>query len=169
VTATAANAGEADPPPHRQDRPGRALSGQPEAPTGRTCPRRALPGPMIDLIRDGVRWAALRAGGDRAVFTALVRTAGSAHQRGHTYPEWAQLIGQVNSVLGRQARRTSRGKERSRATYERTLQRAWDTAGDWLTTAPPPLTRADIAAQIAAVDAWTADPDAPLTATNEPC
>jgi hypothetical protein len=55
------------------------------------------------------------------VFTALVRTAASAQQRGHTYPQWAELIGQVNSALGRQARQTSRGKERSPITYERTL------------------------------------------------
>jgi hypothetical protein len=78
--------------PHRKERRGRGLSSSPETSTASICPYRALPGYMIDLIRDGVRWSKLRAGGDRAVFTALVRTAASAQQRGHTYPQWAELI-----------------------------------------------------------------------------
>jgi hypothetical protein len=90
----------ADPPQPRQDRRRRGLSGSPETPTGSTCPYRALPGPMINLIRDGVSRSKLRAGGDRAVFNALVSTATSAQQRGHTYAEWAALISQVNSALG---------------------------------------------------------------------
>jgi hypothetical protein len=173
VTATAANAGKvdraADPPPHRRERRGRGLSSSPETSTASICPYRALPGYMIDLIRDGLSRSKLRAGGDRAVFNALVRTAGSARQRGHTYPQWAELISQVRSALGRQARQTSRGKERSRAAYERMLQRAWDKAEAWLTTAPPPLTRADIAAQIAAVDAGPPIPTHRSPPTNEPC
>src|SRR5215217_5685221 len=99
--------------------------------------RTALPGRMVDLIHDGIPRADLRAAGDQAVWKALVRTAASATQRGHTYPEWAALLDHTNSNLGRQAKLRATGKERTRSNYEKTLQHAWDTAGRWLQQAPP--------------------------------
>ena len=68
---------------------------------------------MLDLIRDGVSTAELRARGDRAVWSALVRTASSATQRAWDAWEWAELVTQAGSVLGEQARRNSRGKVRT--------------------------------------------------------
>lgn len=127
-----------------------------------TQPHRALPGRMIDLIRTGVPPAELRTSGDRAVYRALVRTAASAHQRGQSFPEWAELVGQAASTLGRQAKLRSSGKEKTRAAYEKTLRNAWDAAGKWLTTAAPALTRDDALAHVAVVRDWVADADSPL-------
>ncbi len=97
--------------------------------------RRALPAPIIDLIRDGVPAEDLRghsekrrSGGNRAVYRALVRTAMSAQQRGHTYPEWAGLVSEARSNLGRQARLDRGVREVTKRDYEATLRRAWGSA-----------------------------------------
>lgn len=127
-----------------------------------TEPHRALPTRMIDLIRSGVPTAALREAGDRAVYRTLVSTAASAQQRGHTFPEWAELISQAASNLGRQAKLRSGGKEKTKAAYEKTLRSAWDAAAKWLTTAAPALTREDALEHVAVVRDWVADADSPL-------
>jgi hypothetical protein len=106
--------------------------------------RPALPGAIIDLIRDGVHPANLNTGGDRAVFGALVRTAGSAQQRGWPYTDWAAVVTDRRSHLGTQAHLRRGRAERTRADYERQLRQAWDHAEKWLTHAPPALTHADI-------------------------
>ena len=91
-------------------------------------PHRALPGPMIDLIRDGVPSRALRERGGAAVWVALVSTAMSAHQRGWGFPEWAAVVSETRSVLGRQARLDRGRRDIGPRRYERTLNRAWEAA-----------------------------------------
>lgn len=123
---------------------------------------RALPARMIDLVRDGVRPADLRESGERAVYNALVRTAASAQQRGWTYSEWAALLSEVRSTLGRQVR-VRRDKERTRLAVEKTLRGAWDAAATWLADAPAAFTRDDALAHVETVRRWIEDADADLT------
>jgi hypothetical protein len=124
--------------------------------------RQALPGRTVDLIRDGVRPSELRAGGDRAVWRALVSTAASALQRGHDFTEWAALISETRSNLGRQMRLKGGTKERTPRTVERTLRSAWTTAEKFVAEAPAAFTRDDALAHVALVRDWTADVDSPL-------
>jgi hypothetical protein len=124
--------------------------------------RTALPGRTVDLIRDGVRPADLRAGGDRAVWRALVSTAASALQRGHDFTEWAALVTETRSNLGRQMRLKGGKKERTQRTVERTLRNAWTTAEKFVAEAPAAFTRDDALAHVAVVRDWTADADSPL-------
>jgi len=118
---------------------------------------------MVDLIRDGVPRNDLRTEGDRALWTAFVRTAASASQRGWTFPQWAGYVSETRSNLGRQARLKNGRKERTPADYERTLRNAWDTGSRWAASAPAAHTPADVAARIAALRAFVADADANLT------
>ena len=64
--------------------------------------RRALPGPIVDLIRDGIPDGTYNARGHRGVWQALVRVALSAVQRGHTETDLAAYITARGSRLGTQ-------------------------------------------------------------------
>lgn len=99
-------------------------------------PHRALPGPMIDVIRDGVPARALRDRGGAAVWGALVSTAMSAQQRGWTYPHWAGLVSETRSLLGRQARLDRGRRDIGPKRYERTLRRSWEAAGRAVAESP---------------------------------
>lgn len=91
---------------------------------------------MIDLIRDGVPSRALRERGGAAVWGALVSTAMSAHQRGWGFPEWAAVVSEPRSVLGRQARLDRGRRDIGPRRYERTLNRAWEAAERAITESP---------------------------------
>ncbi|WP_100502178.1 hypothetical protein [Geodermatophilus chilensis] len=127
---------------------------------------RALPGPVIDLITDGAPATDLRNRGDRAVWSALVRTAASARQHGWTFADWHAKLSEAKSTLGKQARLKKGTKERTRTDWDRTLGNAWDTAGRWLAKAPPPQGAAEVAARVAAVREAVADVGADLTDTE---
>ncbi len=124
--------------------------------------KRALPGPIVDLIRDGVPPAALKAGGDLAVWRALVRTAASACQRGQTRTEWEALLGESRSRLGAQARLKKGRTERTNRDYHRVLNNAWTRAAKWLLTADPAISAEQIRERADTVTAVAADPETPL-------
>jgi len=126
-----------------------------------TAGRRALPGPIIDLIRDGVPQAGLNDGADRAVWRALRSTAMSATQRGWTEPEWIGLLADEASRLGRQSRLRHGRKQRPPADHRRQLHTAWTSAAKRITT-DPALTTREITDTITAVELFTADPDVDL-------
>jgi hypothetical protein len=117
---------------------------------------RALPGTVIDLIRDGADEQDLRARGDRAVWSALVRTASSARQRGWSRVEWADLVTGKRSRLGYQAAMKG-SKERSRVALEKSLRGAWDAAARWLATTPAPITRGDVESRARNLRDYAAD------------
>ncbi len=106
---------------------------------------RALPGPMIDLIRDGVPGQELRQRGDVAVWSALLGTAASARQRCWDREEWEAELSHTVSTLGRQARLKKGRRERSAKAYAQLLYDAWDKATVWVSEQPPPFTRAEMA------------------------
>ncbi|WP_409330386.1 hypothetical protein [Trujillonella humicola] len=116
---------------------------------------------MIDLIRAGVPPSELAEGGGRAVYRALVQTAASALQRGHDFAEWAALVTETRSTLGRQLR-VKRGKERPQRAVEQDLRGAWNAAESWLAKAPAAYTRDDALAHVAAVQEWVVDAASPL-------
>ncbi len=97
---------------------------------------RALPPPMIDLIRDGVPAAELRESGSRAVWSALVRTAASACQRGLDAWEWEAWLEDPGSRLGAQVKLRDGKKARTRKAYADTLDSAWDAATAWVSKQP---------------------------------
>ncbi len=97
---------------------------------------RALPPPMIDLIRDGVPPAELLTSGSRAVWRALCRTAASACQRGWDAWEWEAEVGKPASRLGAQARLRDGKKARTDKAYADTLHNAWDKATAWVSEQP---------------------------------
>lgn len=70
---------------------------------------------MIDIIRDGVRAADLRAHGDRAVWEALGVTALAALNAGWSRPQWEFEVLHPRSILGLQARVDRRDRVRSGA------------------------------------------------------
>lgn len=127
---------------------------------------RALPGPMIDLIRDGISPTDLRRGGQRAVWSALFRTAASAAQRGWDGWEWECLLREPSSVLGRQASTRDGQRLKTEQSIAKTYAAAWDRATAWVSEQPARWTRseaeeqavrrADLVAELAA------DPDATL-------
>jgi len=119
---------------------------------------------MIDLIRDGVPPTELRATGARAVWSALVRTAASAQQRGQPQAEWEALLAEARSHLGTQVRlRNGKdGKERPARAHARTLANAWVAAGKWLAEQPPPYDREAARDRARTVRDWTADAETPL-------
>src|SRR4051794_25736272 len=121
-----------------------------------TQPHRALPGRTIDLIRSGVPPSELRAKGDRAVYRGLVGTAASALQHGHDYAEWAALVTEARSNLGRQLRLKGGTKERPQRNVERTLRGAWEAGQKFVANAPPAYSRDDALAHVAAVRDWAA-------------
>jgi DNA-binding transcriptional ArsR family regulator len=95
------------------------------------------------------------------VWNALVRTAASASQRQWHYAEWAALVSEPTSTLGFAARR-ERGRARSDADYERTLQNVWARAVRWVASRPPPFQPCDIAERVSDVRRVLADTSAPL-------
>lgn len=127
---------------------------------------RALPATMVDLIRNGVHPVDLRREGQRAVWSALFRTAASAAQRGWDRWEWELLLAEPTSTLGRQAATRDGRRPRTTEATAKTLAAAWDRASIWATEQPPQwrrseaveqaLRRADLLAELAA------DPDADL-------
>ena len=121
----------------------------------KTVSRRALPGPIIDRIRDGVPAAELRRAGTGAVWKALVSTAASAQQRGWTQPDWTALLDEPQSRLGAQAK-VERHKPLPARRYHRTLANAWAAADRWLTERPT-WTRDDILTRIENLRATIAD------------
>jgi hypothetical protein len=137
-----------------------------DVPIRRRVLDRALPGPMIDLIRDGVHAAELKESGGRAVYKALWRTAASASQRGLDRWEWEEYVFQPQSHLGRQLRlrdgRTQLPPERVR----KTLDNVWDHATAWVSEQEPPATRQELLLRarpsIAAARRKLEDPTIPL-------
>jgi len=127
---------------------------------------RNLPGPMVDLIRDGAPPTDLRRDGQRAVWSALFRTAASAAQRGWDGWEWECLVREPSSVLGRQASTRDGRRLKTEKSITKTYADAWDRATAWVSEQPPmwrhgeaveqALRRADLLAELAA------DPDATL-------
>jgi hypothetical protein len=122
------------------------------------------------MITDGASRADLLARGDQAVWSALVRTAGSALQHGWTFPEWAALVSEPSRNLGRQAQTRHRGSKVTQLTgpqYERKIAKAWDAARSWLAKeAAPATTPEDLAATITAIRLLVEDADADLTASE---
>lgn len=121
---------------------------------------------MIDLIRDGVHAAELKARGDRAVFTALVRTAASAQLRGWSDLEWQHLVLEPKSRLGRQASLRRGEKPKKPLVVIKMLDDAWNTAWEWRTTQPeawtPDEARVEAQRRASQILAATGDPDAAL-------
>lgn len=127
---------------------------------------RALPGWAIDVIRDGVPSADLRASGSRAVWRALVSTAMSAQVRGHDSGEWECLVLEPASRLGGQVRLKDRHKARTDKDVAKMLTDAWDRAWEYRTENPTwdrDQVQAEAAERAAAVLAAVADADADLS------
>lgn len=105
--------------------------------------RRALPGHMIDLIRDGIPEDKLRAmrgiDRDQTIWSAVRRTATSAQNRDWSRIGWTSLVTENGSMLGIQAARkydTWPPKARTAVSREAQLRKAWDSAAAWLQNAP---------------------------------
>jgi hypothetical protein len=122
---------------------------------------RALPGRTIDLIREGVSPADLRERGDRAVYSALVRTAMSACQRGWDCWEWEAEVQAAQSHLGQQVRLRVGAKPRTAKAVVAMLSDAWEAAT--VKVSESPATGRDAAfVTAAALRDFVADPDSPL-------
>lgn len=131
---------------------------------------RALPGWAVDLMRHGVHPLELHRDGQRAVWSAMFRTAASASQRGWDSWEWECLLREPSSVLGRQAATRDGRRLRTEQAISKTYAAAWDRATAWVTEQPTQwrhgqaveqaLHRADLLAELAA------DPDAELPPTS---
>lgn len=104
---------------------------------------RALPGPMIDLIRDGVPPTDLRRDGQRAVWSALFRTAASAAQRGWDGWEWECLVREPSSALGRQSSTRDGRRLKTEKSIAKTYAAAWDRATAWVSEQPAKWTKAE--------------------------
>lgn len=130
-----------------------------------TALNRALPGWAIDLIRDGVPSADLKASGNRAVWRALVSTAASAQERGWDSTEWEYLVLEAASRLGNQVRLKDRHKARTPKAVAKMLTDAWESAWEWRTENPAwdrDQVNAKAQERAAAVLALVADADADL-------
>lgn len=109
---------------------------------------RALPGPVVDLIRDGVSPAALKAGADKAVWDALVSSAASAAARGHSEWEWLEQVMDPRHRLGQQARLKRSGRQvRTDAQVRDLTGDAWERATVWLSERPAAWTAEQVAAE----------------------
>ena len=128
---------------------------------------RALPAWAIDVIRDGVAPAELKKRGDRAVWSALVRTAASAHQRGQSVMEWEAQITDPRSRLGVQVTLKDGHRARKPLTVAKTIADAWDAAVVWCSEQDKPWgseeVRAAAEARAVLIRDLVADPDAELT------
>jgi hypothetical protein len=127
---------------------------------------RALPGPKIDLIRDGVPLIELKEAGDRAVYNALFRTAASACQRGWDFWEWEVLVLEAKSQLGNQARLKGGRTQRSKSDLRKLFDSVWEAATKWVTEQPKPwdsdATREEAKDRAALLLTVVEDADAPL-------
>jgi hypothetical protein len=123
---------------------------------------RALPSTYVDLARDGASDIDLKARGDRAVWSALVRVATSARQRGWGYIDLADLVMSPRSNLGRQVALRGGTKDIGRVAVEKKLRAAWDAAGAFLDRAPAAITPADVEGKAKALVAYCGDADADL-------
>lgn len=127
---------------------------------------RALPAWAIDVIRDGVAPAELKKRGDRAVWSALVRTAASAHQRGQSVMEWECQISDARSRLGAQVRLKDGHRVRKPLAVAKTITDAWDAAVVWCSEQDKPWdceqVRAAAESRAALMLDLVADPDAGL-------
>jgi hypothetical protein len=102
---------------------------------------------MVDLARDGVPPAELRARGERAVWSAVVRIACSAVQRGYTETEFVDLVYHPRHNLHRQVS-LKRGREaRKPLGVRRHYESAWKAAREWVHEQGTPWARADAAAE----------------------
>ncbi len=137
------------------------------SPRPRRALDRALPGPMIDLIRDGVAPQQLTAAGAKAVYKAVWRTAASACQRGWDQWEWEELLFQPQSRLGQQVKLRDGGTPLSAARVRATLDRVWDQATAWANEQEPPATRQELLLRarpnLTAARRKLEDPEASLT------
>lgn len=137
---------------------------------------RALPGWAVDVIRDGIPPSDLHRRGDKAVWTALRRTAISAQIRGWTETDWLSAVLAQPGHLGQQARLRSRGKSRrnpattkprSAVDTDKQLRSAWKSAAAWLSTRPDVMAAEEVvrrgAERAAAVLEVVQDPAADLT------
>lgn len=126
-----------------------------------------LPPWAIDLIRDGVPPADLKAKGGRAVWHALVRTAASAQHYDWDRWVWEEEVTSPKSNLGRQVATKDGRRPRTPKAVRKTLQDAWEAAWEWRTTQEAPWSRQE--AQEAAEErakaavAVAEDPDTDLT------
>lgn len=99
--------------------------------------------PAIDIVRDGVDRRTLSAEGDRAVWSALVSTATSWQSKNRTFGDWAAVVSQAQSNLGRQARLIHGRRERTPVQFGRHLTKAWQAAERFLDSADQPLSAED--------------------------
>ncbi|MGV8910461.1 MAG: hypothetical protein ACOH1Y_15880 [Propionicimonas sp.] len=90
----------------------------------------------MDLARDGVAPAALKAGGDGAVWHALVSTATSAQIRGQGFMDWEGLVTSPQSRLGTQMRLKDGDRALSPKAVATKLTDAWDAAWVWRSERP---------------------------------
>ncbi len=128
---------------------------------------RALPGWAVDLIRDGVHPRDLKARGDRAVWSALVRTAVSAHQRGQGLLDWESLVNDPRSHLGAQVRLKDGHRPRKPVAVAKMLSAAWDAAVVWASEQQPAWdreqTRDEALRRASAMRELVSDADTDLT------
>lgn len=109
----------------------------------------SLPAWAIDLIRDGTTDQR----GHHGIFSAVLSTANSAVQHGHTRTEWMALILDLPlSRLGRQLS-VERGKTRPARNVIADLHKAWDKAVVFCDVHPT-LTRDDYTNEIDDVRTW---------------
>ena len=132
-------------------------------------PSWAWSGQAVDLIRDGVTPAQLRARGRRAVWGALLTTAESAQNRGMGSADWRALILERRSHLGTQLFHSQKGgKPRNPREVEKELAKAWEAAEAWLAGRPEAwkgaALEAEVASRVALARAVAEDPDAWLRA-----
>lgn len=100
--------------------------------------RRAMPGWAVDRIRDGVPSSELRAhGGTKAINGALVSVAMSAIQAGQTWPEWHAALTSPESNLGRQSHLDRRRRDIGPRQHLKNLQSAWRRAESRIAESPP--------------------------------
>jgi hypothetical protein len=109
---------------------------------------RALPGPVVDRLRDGVPAAELISRGDNAVYRALISSAASAVQRGWDCWEWQELVLEPKNVLAQQARLKKGRRPRSNVEMTAYLDKVWEKATAWASEAPTAWSRDEAAAEV---------------------
>jgi hypothetical protein len=116
---------------------------------------------FVDLIHNGITPAEMTAGGPKAVYRALCRTAASAMQRRQSRVEWRAQIDAGR--LGQQARRKGHGKVLTDVQYSKMLDRVWTKETEWVASRPPPLGPVEVVQRIRDVRERAEHPDAELT------
>lgn len=131
---------------------------------------RALPGWAIDLMREGVPGWDLKERGQRAVFSALFRTAASACQRGMPQSEWQAYVMEPRSRLSNQVRLRNGRTTLPDFKVQRLLNTAWDKATVWVEQQDPPATRRELLLRsrtdLTAALAKLEDPDSGLSSPD---